>query len=658
MQNRKRVAFIKFGGLSAGGTEKWLQMMAANLNKDIFDVYYFYCDTAPYIGSDFVHPSSDENRRIYLNNHGVQLREFEVGAKDVTKPEHPWINSNFWEVFDQRAFDIVITGKAGPAEYPYTEIELPIIEYVTLGMGVDPTPNIRHSVHCSEWQRRRWIGMGGNKTSSSVLPIPYFTQSSSDNLRKELGIPENAFVVGMHQRSEPTIYSDIPLKAFKHFGEATSYFLLMGGSSYYSNQAKKLGIPNFIQISHSSDEARISKFLNTLDLYSHGRSDGETFGTVLAEAMSHGLPIVTHYSRAGANAQSETIGPAGYCVNSVSEYAKALNRFYADKSFLESVSKKAVVFSAANYSLEAVVKKFEELLISTLSENKSNIDSPKYSFGRSPMGFLQYGELNNPASIAHHIVEQSIPEYFDVILASHFLKKSGRFFDVGSNIGLYSLIGAQLNESLDVHCFEPQPDCVMQLQESVYLNNWEDRFTIHNFGLSDTDMEKILWLDGSGSSMDSSFIGNSNSDTLKISTRSLDNLQLDKPDFIKFDIEGYEYWALLGAERVLTESQPVIFLELVHHFHARDYINTNFEKVFDFLLGCNYRIYRSDGNGNLKRSKKTFHPEGVQMYLCVPKSNPRFEIIVLKLKLKRELLRLSILKLIYSARRRVKSLLS
>ena len=30
-----RVAFVKFGGLAAGGTERWLQMMAANQPRDL-----------------------------------------------------------------------------------------------------------------------------------------------------------------------------------------------------------------------------------------------------------------------------------------------------------------------------------------------------------------------------------------------------------------------------------------------------------------------------------------------------------------------------------------------------------------------------------------------------------------------------------------------
>ena len=55
-----KVAFIKFGGMANGGTEKYLQTIAAHLPKDEFEVDFFYCDAAPYIGSDFKHLDTDE----------------------------------------------------------------------------------------------------------------------------------------------------------------------------------------------------------------------------------------------------------------------------------------------------------------------------------------------------------------------------------------------------------------------------------------------------------------------------------------------------------------------------------------------------------------------------------------------------------------------
>ena len=65
-EKRIRVAFVKFCGMATGGTEKVLQTIAANLDKNKFLVDFYYCDTAPYIGSDFVHPDNDLDRMLSL----------------------------------------------------------------------------------------------------------------------------------------------------------------------------------------------------------------------------------------------------------------------------------------------------------------------------------------------------------------------------------------------------------------------------------------------------------------------------------------------------------------------------------------------------------------------------------------------------------------
>lgn len=653
MQNKQRLAFIKFGGLSSGGTEKWLQMMAANVNRSLFEVTYFYCDTAPYIGSDYIHPTTDVDRFNFLSESNVTLKKFHVGAKDVTSQNHEWIETDFWNIFDESLFDIVITAKAGPAEYPFTEIKLPIIEYVTLGVGVDTSSSIKWSVHCSEWQRRRWIRMGGRGASSSSLPIPYFEPSTDQDYRRELGIPEDAFVIGMHQRAEDTIYSDIPLLAFSQVSDLSAYFILMGGSEKYLDQSKRLGLKNFINIPHSADEKAISKFLNTLDVFAHGRSDGETFGTVFAEAMAHGLPIVTHYSENGANAQAETIGPAGRCVSTSREYADFLIELRDNSTLYKVLSSKALEFSEANFSLESVVRQFEKVALGVLGRNDVPASSNRLSFGRSPLGYLQFGELDNPASIAHHIVEESIPEEYDLLIARYFLEQSKVFYDVGANIGLYCFLGAQINSNLEIVCFEPQKDCVAQLEQSIYLNNWENRISICNSALSDRDDDVKLYLAGSGSSIESDFVGTKINESSSVPSRQLDSLYFKAPDFIKIDVEGHEYKTLCGATQTIKANLPIIFLELVDNIPARNYVNQNFASTLQLLFALNYRIYRSDGNGILNRVRSTKSHDGILMYLCIPKNHKLLSVLPLRVLLVNTKLRKSFKRLIRYLRKKV-----
>ncbi len=60
---KTRIAFIKFGGLAAGGTEKYLQTLACNLPKDHFEVAYFYTEAVPLLGNSWKTPDTNEERK-------------------------------------------------------------------------------------------------------------------------------------------------------------------------------------------------------------------------------------------------------------------------------------------------------------------------------------------------------------------------------------------------------------------------------------------------------------------------------------------------------------------------------------------------------------------------------------------------------------------
>ena len=352
----KRIAFIKFAGLAAGGTERWLQMMAANLPKDEFEIDDYYCDAAPYVGSDYKHTTTDTNRLRYMQEHNVNLIKFNVGSKDITKPTHDWVDTNFWDLFDENKYDLVQTAKAGPAEYPYHLVKLPVIEFVALDAGVDFSPNIVWSIHLSNWQRKNWIKKGGDQNKSSVISIPAEEPSTQENLRETLNIPKEALVAGFHQRDDDNIFSMIPLEAFSHLKNPDWHFIIMGASRLYREQAQKLDLKNVHFLNHGSNSTDISKFLNTLDIFAHGRKDGETFGTVFAEAMMHGLPCLSHWSPI-ANAQPETMGPAGLFVKDLDEYTDKLRDLFSNNELRARLASKAKPHAQEHYSLESCVKK-------------------------------------------------------------------------------------------------------------------------------------------------------------------------------------------------------------------------------------------------------------------------------------------------------------
>ena len=624
MNVKGRIAFVKFGGLSAGGTERWLQTMAVFMQERGFVIDYYYCDAAPYIGSDFKHPDTDSHRKKFLEDHAINLIEFEVGFKDVTKATHDWVDTNFWDIFDQTKYDLVQTAKAGPAEYPYNLIEIPIVEYVTLSAGVDHSATIAWSIHCSQWQRKVWMNSGGAVSRSSVIPVIPDKPITSLNLRHSLGIPDDAFVVGLHQRDNADIFSDWPLGAFKDLPK-DSHFVLLGGSDKYVEQAQVLGIKNFHVLSHSGDPMTISMFLNSLDVYLHGRKDGETFGNVIAEALLHELPCISHYSSGGANAQVETIGPGGFFLKTKKEYRDSLLKLHGDVDLRKSLGLLGKEHAEKYFSADHAADILENLYLRIIqgetyaySQSKSILP---YAF--SELGYLVAGELEDKSAIESHALYGGCPEKFDVKLSNWLSKKTGAvYFDIGANSGLYSPEIAFHNQSAKIYAFEPQPDCALKLETTVSLNRWGDRFKVLRLGLSDQKGELSLSLSGSGSTFDDAFNDYKSTKRIVCNVDTLDNFiksnSITRIDFVKIDVEGHELQVLMGAKESIGQFRPILFVEIARTISDRDYFNLNFEKVFDFAREMNYVPLRSNGKSMIFPRRKNSKIHHVHMYLLVP----------------------------------------
>ena len=332
-----RIAFVKFGGLASGGSEKMLQIIAANLDKRIFDVTYYYCDKAPYRGvHNYAHPGTDSNRLDYLRCHDVRLVEFRVGTKDLTTPTHVWRNTDFWEKFDENAHDLVQTVRAGHREYPFTHIrKKPIIEIICLQAGSDNQPNIARTLHVSVENMRAWVRTGGDETRAELVSLPIeMKDTGTEDLRKELGLSSDTFVYGMHQRASNEIFSPIPLVAYKHIESKQTAFILLGGGEKYQEQATTLGLKHIHFLPSNGDTLYIERFLKTLNVFAHGRADGEVNSQAMAEAMCFGLPIVSHTSPVN-NGHIACISNAGtvWPRDDISGYAAELKRLQEDRPY-------------------------------------------------------------------------------------------------------------------------------------------------------------------------------------------------------------------------------------------------------------------------------------------------------------------------------------
>ena len=355
-----KIAFIKFGGMANGGTEKYLQTIAAYLPKDQFEVDFYYCDAAPYIGSDFKHLDTDESRVEYTRSHGVNLIKFDVAFKDVTTSTHDWVDTNFWDVFDEEKYDVIQTGRSGHPEYPFIKInKTPIVDSIHLAGMAENKENVFKTVLVSEEQMQRWIGAGGNPERGIVIPVPVEIPEYSDDSYTEEFDLEGKFVFGMHQRDDNNIFSPIPLEAYDEIETDDTAFIILGGSSNYRKQARDLRLKNAYFLDTTSDIKLIHKFLNTLNVYAHGRSDGEQCSSSIIEGLSRSLPIISH--SAPSMGQVAQIGDAGQVVNDYEEYADVMRALIEDTKYYNQCVENASVRYNGIYNVESIIQKFVEI---------------------------------------------------------------------------------------------------------------------------------------------------------------------------------------------------------------------------------------------------------------------------------------------------------
>jgi len=355
-----KVACLKFDGLSSGGTEKYIQTISTLLDKSKYDVDYFYtekvdCNVYNNVGMNHIGPNID--RLNYLKSNGVNLIKVEIGNR-YNYPPYEWVCHNLFNLFKEDNYDIIQIARGGYTEYPFNQINrTKIIDSVHGDMGEDK-PNIKKVILLCEWQANIWGSRGGNLSKAEIIPsLVYVPEKNNLNFREELSIPKDAFVYGFHQASNPNIFSPISLAAYSLVNNDNNYFLILGGSQKHRDQA--IGMKNVIFLDFSSDINIIHKFLSTIDVFAHSRSDGEVCSAAIIEAMYHGKPIISH--KALNMGHLEQIDGCGRVCEDIDEYVKEMRLLENNKDYYLEKSENTIVRYYQKYDYNKIEKKINNL---------------------------------------------------------------------------------------------------------------------------------------------------------------------------------------------------------------------------------------------------------------------------------------------------------
>lgn len=119
-------------------------------------------------------------------------------------------------------------------------------------------------------------------------------------------------------------------------------------------------------------------------------------------------------------------------------------------------------------------------------------------------------------------------------------------------------------------CFEPDKNNyrAMQFRTERLKNEWnlsDEKIMLLPYGVSDSSMEGVVQEYATNNGLGSKIIQGGSREGTSIKIVALDDVINEKIDFLKADIESYEYKMLLGAEKTIKKYKPCIAICIYHN---------------------------------------------------------------------------------------------
>ncbi len=186
------------------------------------------------------------------------------------------------------------------------------------------------------------------------------------------------------------------------------------------------------------------------------------------------------------------------------------------------------------------------------------------------------------------------------------------FWDIGSNIGLYSIYAALKKDKIKIYSFEPSTSNLRTLSRNISINNLHKKISIIPFALSNLENKFLILkekdfieggaLNAFGVDYDFSgkkFVFSNSYNTFGTSLDSLANQKiLDLPNYIKIDVDGIEDLILDGAKNILlNKNLRSILIEINDKFADQK------NRILQIMKANNFELMFKKRNENFYKGE-------------------------------------------------------
>jgi len=183
-------------------------------------------------------------------------------------------------------------------------------------------------------------------------------------------------------------------------------------------------------------------------------------------------------------------------------------------------------------------------------------------------------------------------EFHEMAFLLHFLRPEDNFFDIGANVGSYSLLACGVCGARGV-AIEPAKATFELLAMNIALNKLQDKVIIINSAAGASN--GLLTFTSSEDTTNHVVAHNEHTDREKVtvSAITIDSLaQSNSPALIKIDVEGYETEVLRGMTQTLERpGLKAIIIELNGSGERYEFIE---EDIHHLLLSKKFKPYQYD----------------------------------------------------------------